>query len=107
LEIPSVSASQSDHSSSPARLVWVYELKHDGFRALAHVGDGRYRFASRRGNEMRRSSDLAACGARELKVKDAILDGEMVALDSAGRPAFYELMKRNGQPIFTGSIFFG
>jgi len=52
-------------------------------------------------------SDLAACIAKELKVKDAILDGEMAALDSAGRPAFYELMKRNGQPIFTGSIFFG
>ena len=38
---------------------WLYELKHDGFRALAYIGDRRCRFVSRRGNEMKRFSDLA------------------------------------------------
>jgi bifunctional non-homologous end joining protein LigD len=33
---------------------WVYELKYDGFRALAYVEDGRCRFVSRKGNEMKR-----------------------------------------------------
>ena len=73
---------------------WVYELKHDGFRALAYVNNGGCRLVSRRGNEMKRFSDLAACIAKELKVKEAILDGEIVALDSGGMPAFYDLMKR-------------
>ena len=79
---------------------WVYELKHDGFRALAYVKEGRCQFVSRRGNEMKRFSDLAACIAKELKVKDAILDGEVVALDGAGRPAFYDLMKRQCQAVY-------
>ena len=79
---------------------WVYELKHDGFRALAYVKEGRCQFVSRRGNEMKRFSDLAACIAKELKVKDEILDGEVVALDGAGRPAFYDLMKRQCQAVY-------
>jgi ATP-dependent DNA ligase len=37
---------------------WVYELKHDGFRALAHLNGGRCGFVSRRGNEMKRFADL-------------------------------------------------
>jgi bifunctional non-homologous end joining protein LigD len=79
---------------------WVYELKHDGFRALAYAGDGRCRLISRRGNEMKRFADLAACIAKELKVKDAVLDGEIVALDGDGRPAFYDLMKRQCQAVY-------
>jgi ATP-dependent DNA ligase len=30
---------------------WLYELKHDGFRALAYIGEGRCRLISRRGNK--------------------------------------------------------
>jgi bifunctional non-homologous end joining protein LigD len=79
---------------------WLYELKHDGFRALAYIGEGRCRLISRRGNEMKRFADLAARIAKELKVKDAVLDGEIVALDAAGKPAFYDLMKRQSQPVY-------
>ena len=79
---------------------WVYELKHDGFRALAHLNSGRCRFISRRGNEMKRSNDLSGFIAKELEVTDAILDGEICALDGAGRPAFYDLMKRQCKPVY-------
>ena len=48
---------------------WVYELKHDGFRALAYLNGGRCRLISRRGNEMKRFNDLAGLVAKELKVK--------------------------------------
>jgi len=61
---------------------------------------GRCRLISRRGNEMKRFADLAARIAKELKVKDAVLDGEIVALDAAGKPAFYDLMKRQSQPVY-------
>jgi bifunctional non-homologous end joining protein LigD len=79
---------------------WVYELKHDGFRALAYIAEGRCRLVSRRGNVMKRFNDLASSIAKELKVTDAILDGEIVALDGTGRPAFYNLMKRRCQAVY-------
>src|ERR1041384_36861 len=79
---------------------WVYELKHDGFRALAYLDAKRCRLISRRGNEMKRFADLSACIAKELKVKDAILDGEIIALDGAGRPAFYSLRKRECPAVY-------
>ena len=79
---------------------WVYELKHAGFRALAYLNSGGCRLISRRGNQMKRFSDLAASIAKELKVKDAVLDGEIVALDSDGMPAFYDLMKRQCQAVY-------
>jgi len=78
----------------------VYELKHDGFRALAYLDGGRCRFISRRGNEMKRFNDLSACIAKELKVTDAVLDGELCALDGSGGPAFYDLMKRQCQAVY-------
>jgi len=77
---------------------WVYEVKHDGFRALAYLNSDGCRLISRRGNQMKRFSDLAASIAKELKVKDA--DGEIVALDSDGMPAFYDLMKRQCQAVY-------
>jgi bifunctional non-homologous end joining protein LigD len=70
---------------------WVYELKYDGFRALAYVDEGRCRFVSRKGNEMKRFEDLSAAIRKQLKIKTAVLDGEIVALDESGMPAFYRL----------------
>jgi bifunctional non-homologous end joining protein LigD len=79
---------------------WLYELKHDGFRALAYLDEGRCRFVSRKGNEMRRFDDLCASMGKELKVKNAVLDGEIVAVDEAGMPAFYDLMKRKREVVY-------
>ena len=73
---------------------WVYELKHDGFRALAYLNGGGCRLISRRGNEMKRFNDLASLVAKDVKVSSAVLDGEIVAVDGTGKPAFYDLMKR-------------
>jgi ATP-dependent DNA ligase len=47
---------------------WVYELKYDGFRALAYVDEGRCRFVSRKGNEMKRFEDLSAAIRKQLKI---------------------------------------
>ena len=40
---------------------------------------------------MKRFADLSACIVKELKVKDAILDGEIVALDGSGQAGFLQL----------------
>jgi bifunctional non-homologous end joining protein LigD len=79
---------------------WLYELKHDGFRALAYLDQGQCRLVSRRGNEMKRFEDLRASMGKELIVKNAVLDGEIVAIDESGMPAFYDLMKRKRQTVY-------
>jgi bifunctional non-homologous end joining protein LigD len=49
---------------------------------------------------MKRFNDLSACIAKELKVTDAVLDGDLCALDGSGGPAFYDLMKRQCQAVY-------
>jgi len=78
---------------------FLFELKHDGFRALAHVWDGNCELVSRRRNAYKSFQGLRDSFAK-LKVKDAIVDGEIVRLDSEGRSIFNELLFRRGCPIF-------
>ena len=75
-------------------------MKPDGFRALAYLQQGKWRFVLRRGNEMKRFDELAALIAKELRVKNAVLDGEIVALDADGMPAFYNLMKKKSRAAY-------
>jgi bifunctional non-homologous end joining protein LigD len=79
---------------------WVYELKYDGFRALAYIDEGRCRFVSRKGNEMKRFDALCSAIGKRVKVRTAVLDGEIVALNESGMPAFYHLMRRKCQPVY-------
>lgn len=77
---------------------FIFELKMDGFRALAYVDGGRARLISRKGNEYRRFNDLVAAISK--LGHEAVLDGEIVCLDDRGRPQFYDLLRRRGEPIF-------
>src|SRR5437762_2273830 len=63
---------------------FIYELKTDGFRALAHLQDGRGELISRNGNVCRGFADLAAWLAEHLRVESAVLDGEIACVDEAG-----------------------
>jgi bifunctional non-homologous end joining protein LigD len=79
---------------------WLFELKHDGFRAVAYVSEAQCRLVSRRDNVYKSFDGLRAAIAQELRVKDAILDGEIVCLDALGRSQFKQLMFRRGNPVF-------
>jgi len=79
---------------------WVYEIKHDGFRALAYLERGRVRLVSRHGNNFASFSELADCMARELTGRGAVLDGELVCLDDNGSSQFNQLFFRRGIPRF-------
>src|SRR5881396_3611010 len=79
---------------------FVYELKVDGFRALAHVQDGRGELISRNGNVFRGFAELATWLAEHLRVESAVLDGEIACLDERGRPNFRDLLFRRRQCIF-------
>ena len=79
---------------------WFFELKYDGFRALAYVDGGGAKLVSRRNLQYRRFEDLASQLSLELNANDAVIDGEIVKLDDAGRPIFLDLMRRRGPFCF-------
>jgi bifunctional non-homologous end joining protein LigD len=79
---------------------WIWELKYDGFRALLRASDGRVDLISRRGNVYKSFGPLCADLARTPAGLDALIDGEIVCLDSEGRPQFYDLLRRRGEAFF-------
>jgi bifunctional non-homologous end joining protein LigD len=73
---------------------WVYELKWDGMRVVTEVAGGAVQAWSSNGRDATASfPELAALGPALTPV-DAVLDGEVVALDAAGRPSFERLQRR-------------
>ena len=74
-------------------LDWIFEVKHDGFRALAYVEHGKCQLISRKQIVYKSFADLSTALAK-LPVANAILDGELVCLGADGRSQFAELMRR-------------
>lgn len=70
---------------------WVYEVKWDGMRVLADVGERGLRLVSRNARDVTVSFPELA-GLTDLQ--DILLDGEVVALDAAGVPSFAVLAER-------------
>jgi DNA ligase 1 len=74
------------------------EHKIDGARVQIHHAPGGVRIFSRRLNEITPSLPEVAEAAERLGDRHAILDGEVIAVDPAGRPlAFQEVMRRFGR----------
>ena len=71
---------------------WAYEFKWDGVRALLDVGEAGVRIRSRAGNDI--SGGYPELVAQADGIGDALLDGEIVAFDDAGRPSFGLLQQR-------------
>jgi bifunctional non-homologous end joining protein LigD len=73
---------------------WAYEMKWDGMRALVGVDGGSVWLTSRAGNDATgRFPELLPIG-EALGGVDALLDGEIVALDASGAPSFELLQPR-------------
>ncbi len=73
---------------------WSFEVKWDGVRAIAYVKPGRLRLESRNLNEITDAYPEVRGILRDLGMREAVLDGEIVAFDSAGRPSFERLQRR-------------
>src|SRR5579864_1800109 len=56
--------------------------------------------SSRKGNEFKSFRTLNESILSELKVRSAVLDGEIVCLNDAGKPEFRDLLHRRGEPRF-------
>ena len=70
---------------------WIHEIKFDGYRILAAVSDGKATLRSRSGHNWTGRFGPVASELGQLAAKQALLDGELVALDEKGRTDFQEL----------------
>jgi len=67
---------------------WVYELKFDGWRALALKGGSQIRLLSRNQKDFGAKFPVIMESLAALDAQDCVLDGEIVALDAEGRSSF-------------------
>jgi len=73
---------------------WSFEVKWDGVRAIAYAKPGRLRLESRNLNEITAAYPEVRGLLGDLGMREAVLDGEVVAFDEAGRPSFERLQRR-------------
>jgi bifunctional non-homologous end joining protein LigD len=75
---------------------YLFEPKYDGFRGLFYLSSRECHFRSKRGNVLKQFEQLCSWVREESRVKEAILDGEVVALDPEGRQDYRRLLARRG-----------
>src|SRR5215470_16897522 len=73
---------------------WLFEIKWDGVRTLARVEDGVLKLTSRNGIDVTKQYPELAELPSALSAREAILDGEIVALDEKGHSGFARLQQR-------------
>ena len=67
---------------------WIYEIKFDGYRTLALRGGNQTRILSRNQKDLGKKFQTISDSIAALNVQDAVIDGEIVALDDKGRSSF-------------------
>jgi len=75
---------------------WLFEIKWDGYRAVAFLQDGKVRLVSRNQNDLTAEYPELKGLAPHVRARTAILDGEIVALDEQGRASFSLMQQRSG-----------
>ncbi len=73
---------------TPPRGAWIYEIKFDGFRALGFRDADGARLRSRNNHDLGARFPEVAAAVATLDCADALIDGEIVALDEKGRSSF-------------------
>ncbi len=78
---------------------WWFELKYDGYRALAAVSNGKAVLRGRSGLEPGDRFVGIRQALERLVVGDAVIDGELCALDPSGTPRFERLQRRRDEEV--------
>jgi bifunctional non-homologous end joining protein LigD len=78
-------------SALPSGAEWSYEVKWDGYRAQAVKNGQAVSVASRNLKDITRQFPSVTAAVSRIRAATALLDGEIVALDAAGRPSFQAL----------------
>jgi bifunctional non-homologous end joining protein LigD len=93
-DVPVALASLADKPfSSPE---WLFEIKWDGERSLAFLRDGEVELRARSGRNITGEYPELKELAKRMNARRAILDGEIVVLDEAGRSDFLRIQERFG-----------
>ena len=88
------SGSLPSNGAGGAHARWEFEVKWDGVRAIAYARPGRLRLESRNLNDISDAYPEVRGLLRELGMREAVLDGEIIAFDESGRPSFERLQRR-------------
>ena len=73
---------------------WTFEVKWDGVRTFAYLGNGTTRLVSRRGREVNVQYPELLQMHELLAGDNALVDGEIVVLERDGKPSFERLQQR-------------
>src|SRR5262245_35060545 len=85
------------------RARWIYELKLDGYRAIAFKTSGRIHLRSRNDNDFAQRYPAVTRALSRLP-DETLIDGEVVALDDSGRPSFSAL--QNSESDNTALVYY-
>ena len=77
---------------------WLFEIKWDGYRAIAETGKSVRLYSRNRLSLAERFPEVAQA-LKKLKF-DAVLDGEIVVLDKKGKPDFQQLQNSRGRAVY-------
>jgi len=69
---------------------WIFELKLDGYRAVAELDNGKVKLYSRNGLSFIDKYPLVAAALQKIKHR-VVLDGEIVLIEEDGKPSFQKL----------------
>lgn len=86
--IPAMLAKETDQPFSKED--WIYEIKWDGYRAIAEVDKKEVKLYSRNGNSFLANYPEVVEELSKMKL-NAVLDGEIVVLNEEGNPDFHKL----------------
>ncbi|MBA2612071.1 MAG: DNA ligase D [Bacteroidetes bacterium] len=78
---------------------WIYEIKWDGYRAIAEVNKTKVSLYSRNGNTFEGSYPIVVEALKKLKI-NAVLDGEVVVLNENGDPGFQLLQHYESESVY-------
>jgi bifunctional non-homologous end joining protein LigD len=93
-EIAPMLATLAKPEEIPDQDAYAFEMKWDGVRTVAYLAGGRVKLLSRRGRDDTAAYFDVAEALADLKIGTAVLDGEVVVTDEAGRPRFGLLQHR-------------
>ena len=92
--------------SIPAGDAWLHEIKFDGYRILCRIDDGRVSLLTREAQDWTHRFQPIAAAAKKLPVRQALLDGEVVALEDDGTTNFQLLQNSLNQSAAAHIVYF-
>ena len=92
--------------SVPAGDEWLHEVKFDGYRILCRIDDGRVSLLTREAQDWTHRFQPIAAAAKKLPARQALLDGEVVALEDDGTTNFQLLQNSLNQSATANLVYF-